>query len=498
MGWGSILGDFAKGFAKGYIEERGVQGTIEDLGDLASSAKGLFSGSSDNSTASRNNWNALEDNLSNAIQEGDFSGALKSLDSYYDEYEGGNADEYYYYWRALVLVNWLETVRTTDDYKLIDEALQKVIREGRTFNNSEVNAEFKEIKVRQSEAHKTFCMMREYWAMQERFDAELEKGNGAGALDILNKYYRDCENGNKDFFYYRDMLAAERVIFINRNEQSAQEELDNVRSLLAVAKECLKGMQETEKELSENQVNDIDQCKELIKEAGCSISVRKCNVAMEAHDFDEAFSIAEKELKYVSELEYLNGLSRIESVRLEYLVGCNETSVQAIEDAIDRSEKALRSASEKDDDPETRSKRIEVVSARIEKGKNYLQTLTGNKTSAANSSAESGSAVSDSEKEYIEEVKACLSDDAMISERERRLLDKLRKSLGISEERAAYLENMCSHGMSEAEKEYFEELKECMSDGNISDKERRLLNRLRISLNISEERAAELEKQLDR
>ena len=48
--------------------------------------------------------------------------------------------------------------------------------------------------------------------------------------------------------------------------------------------------------------------------------------------------------------------------------------------------------------------------------------------------------MSDEEKEYQEELKACL-EDGTISDRERRLLDRLRKSLGISEERAMAIEN---------------------------------------------------------
>lgn len=47
---------------------------------------------------------------------------------------------------------------------------------------------------------------------------------------------------------------------------------------------------------------------------------------------------------------------------------------------------------------------------------------------------------SDEEKEYQEELKVCL-EDGTISDRERRLLDRLRKSLGISEERAKAIEN---------------------------------------------------------
>lgn len=83
----------------------------------------------------------------------------------------------------------------------------------------------------------------------------------------------------------------------------------------------------------------------------------------------------------------------------------------------------------------------------------------------------------------------------MITDRERRLLDRLRKSLGITEERAAELEAMAQASeYSDEEREYLDEIKACLADdGVITGRERRLLDRLRKSLGITEERAAELE-----
>ena len=48
--------------------------------------------------------------------------------------------------------------------------------------------------------------------------------------------------------------------------------------------------------------------------------------------------------------------------------------------------------------------------------------------------------------------------------------------------------------LSDDEKEYLDSVKEVLSDGEMSPRDRKLLNRLRDSLGISEERAAELEK----
>lgn len=106
--------------------------------------------------------------------------------------------------------------------------------------------------------------------------------------------------------------------------------------------------------------------------------------------------------------------------------------------------------------------------------------------------------LTDEEVEYLTEFKACLGEKGELSDSERRLLDRLAKSSGISKERMAEIEYMCcSDSLSPEEEEYAGELKECLRNGGeISDSERRLLNRLRNSLGISEERAREIERKL--
>lgn len=97
------------------------------------------------------------------------------------------------------------------------------------------------------------------------------------------------------------------------------------------------------------------------------------------------------------------------------------------------------------------------------------------------------------EQEYLEELKECLA-DGEIGGSERRLLNKLRVKLGISEERAAELEaSLQKPQLTEEEQEYLEAYQDAMEDGVISDKERRLLDKLMKINNISEERAKEIE-----
>lgn len=125
----------------------------------------------------------------------------------------------------------------------------------------------------------------------------------------------------------------------------------------------------------------------------------------------------------------------------------------------------------------------------------YIENnLSGNVTSNDTGGEESDTDYSSSEQEYIEEIKYCLEEDEEISPRERRLLEKLRIKLGITEERAKELEeSLLAPALSDEEKEYLEEYKECAADGEITAKERRLLDKLRKMLGISEERAKELE-----
>ena len=116
---------------------------------------------------------------------------------------------------------------------------------------------------------------------------------------------------------------------------------------------------------------------------------------------------------------------------------------------------------------------------------------------AAPASTASISQYTEDEKEYLEELKTCLEEGGDISASERRLLERLRKHLGISEERALELEESLKPSLTDDEKEYLEEYKLCLEDGGeISASERRLLDKLRNRLGISEERAKEIERMM--
>ena len=106
------------------------------------------------------------------------------------------------------------------------------------------------------------------------------------------------------------------------------------------------------------------------------------------------------------------------------------------------------------------------------------------------------SELSEDEIAYKEEVEFCLEDASEIDTHSRKFLERKRQKLGLSETRAQEIEDMVKASLesfTDEEKEYMEALDDVIEDGAIPYNVRRLLERERKSLGISEERAKELE-----
>ena len=101
--------------------------------------------------------------------------------------------------------------------------------------------------------------------------------------------------------------------------------------------------------------------------------------------------------------------------------------------------------------------------------------------------------LSDNEKKYLDEVKMILA-DGEIGNREKKLLERKRDKWNISAQRADEIEKSCKAQLSDEEIEYLNTYKDLAKDGVISDTERRLLDREAYLLGISLDRVLELEK----
>jgi len=99
------------------------------------------------------------------------------------------------------------------------------------------------------------------------------------------------------------------------------------------------------------------------------------------------------------------------------------------------------------------------------------------------------------EKQYLDQFRVYQNNDSKITPRERKVLDRIRQSLGISEERAMELEaSLAKPQLTEDEQEYLEMFHEYVKKGEITAKERRKLEMSANAMGISQSRVQELEK----
>ena len=421
-----ILTEFAKEFAKGYISERGVQGTMEDAVSLMQGVgnvgKKLFGSNEEengsdeydeyeNDEAETNyfdekTWKKLCDGIEALKEESDYAGALKMLNDYYNRFQV-DLDYFYFYLKAgILLAKYDDTGRSPEsDFNCkieIDKAIKACDKYG-------------------------------------------DKDDEPLTMELKDKY----ESTKLRVSYWRKMT-------------SLREEVDTLRDPKHI--------------VTTSKVNDVLKAFELVD------------------NFWKKESTAEDGSVYNIDFFYLFK-ARVYNAFLFYLAE-DKQELEALSDeqlsdyfagATDCADKVLAFCELDDKSDE------EFLNRRIPEQIEELKQLRCGKKSSIHSS--SSASVTSEEQEYLEEIRACLDNDGEITSRERRLLDRLRKSLGITEARAKELEASVN-SMSDEEKEYQEELKACLEDGTISDRERRLLDRLRKSLGISEERAKAIENRL--
>ncbi len=98
------------------------------------------------------------------------------------------------------------------------------------------------------------------------------------------------------------------------------------------------------------------------------------------------------------------------------------------------------------------------------------------------------------ESEYLEFLDIAL-EDAIITNDERKLLEKKRQKLALSPDIAKKLEEYLvnKNNFTTDELEYIDLLKDCLEDNKISESERKILNKFRVKFNISIDRALQIE-----
>lgn len=373
--------------------------------------------------------------------------------------------------------------------------------------------DFKEYEDDDLEEYETNCFDDETLnVIGDTIEEHIEDGEYEIALYILKKYYTECDV-DFDFFYFfiKANIFVERYSQKGRSYKSDSSHVIEVEEAIEACKKYEEANQEDLTQKLEEQFEDVKseihyKCKlaslndEIVTLCNPELLVTNSKVsdALKAFELLEDFwdeeckgedgTIYDVDIFYMFKAQiYCAFFSALTKSKQELDALSDDQLSDYFADATDCIKKVLLCC---DDDDRTVE---EFLNERIPELIEELKQLRQVKKSSMISSLPPS--LTSNEQEYLEEIKACLEEDGEISSKERRLLDRLRKSLGITEARAKELEDSIDD-MSDDEKEYQEELKACLEDGTISDRERRLLNCIRKSLGISEERAKEIEDRL--
>ena len=453
-----LFKDFLGGFAEGYINERGIDGTLQDLGDLAKGVKNFIS----SNISSGENDNPLADGYNEIMTEGNYDEAIDFIKECYNGEEKDYA--YYYIGNAYAHMGEYEAA--------IDQLQQASYLCPTLTDDSAVIRETLEEAKRQNQYFKSW---KETIENIERYK-ENKKFNDA--IMLLDNFYYKYDKGEKDFHYWNNLFdihtaqeyAKDDVFSVN--DKNIQYDLTKMRELV-----------------SDSTYDTLNSKEDQLKSFKFTIKVCKLQ---ERKEFDIAKIEIEKYYKDDHNKEINSSYwydlltNYIGALRNNILVGhSREVDLNNASNALSQYSKIIKT----EEDLEFRELLEEEVADLQVHLDNFKSVTTEKKTPKIEANEKSKS-----EKEFLEELRLCY-EDGVITDKERRILDRLRKNLGITEERAKELEAQCNPSiLTGEEEEYAIEYKAALENGTISEKERRLLNRLSKSLNLTEERTLAIEK----
>ena len=424
MGWGKLIGDFAKG----YIGERGIEGTMDDLNSIKNGVSKLFGSNDDGydqeaaQQAYIQDWNQTTDAIYSFENEEEFNKAKEVLDAFYAKYDEGH-DFWYDYFQTHII------------YRMWGTAYAPLLEDGNT----------------------AFYLPDDVEKLRNEVGSWLRKLQSEATEEKEVKAVKDLASFVDD--------EDETIVFC-LHEHSLWSDVDR--------------LVDPNKIVSRSKIRDFNQALSKIKEfynegywrneGLVRVYISMLRAARDKEKFLKELAPKFDEIKKNTERAVNNLRSSADNDQRQHANDLADTAMDLLHTVDDRLKNA--SATQKSQ-PEAQKE---------QSAPQKPQPAAKPASNAAN------------ETEYLEEIKACLADDGTISDRERRILNRLRDSLGISEHRAMELEDSLSKGLTDDEKEYLDALKDSLVDGVISNRERRLLDKLRSSLGISEARAKELEK----
>mgnify|MGYP002517622817 CR=1 FL=1 len=388
------LTDILGAFAEGYISERGVSGTLEDVGNLASGLLGLADGdNSDDDTSDfvRQAYQEMIDALNDYIDNGEFEEALSRLEEYYDVYENSQYDFRYYYIKARIYLAWYKTLSYNNEIlatikaKLLDSLTDS---KKRSIGDEELRSEVMEVESEFRSAERWNHLLGSFFDDCEFGISTKDSSVFRRAKKRLDEYYSKYENDIYDSAYYYLLL----ILYMDWLCVVSEGNQDGYEDVLTSSEEALSLLRQNDKDDSFKDF--IIQSEDRLK--GIKQSHSKCGLSIPSEQ---------------NELVVDNTcLSEVEQKYLDEILFCLE---------------------EDNCFTETERKYLERIRIKLGLSKERAEEIE----------AVARPQLTQEEQEYLGIFKEMM-EDGVISERVRHILDRKQRALGITPDRAKELEQL--------------------------------------------------------
>lgn len=443
------------------------------------------------------NWESIVEDIEKNIEHHRFEKAIQLVVDHYNRFED-KRDYWYYEWRAYIYLNQMEyesLENPSADMSCLIGLFRSELANARLSDGARNNIDTTRKLEERFETWKVELAACREWdkCINEVLQAIDNKDFGT-ALSVLHSHYRD-EAKDKFFWYYEAKIYL--LQGFSKDSENLKENLDFKETSLASANNAIGEYMYITNQDDAKSRQELQDLSAFLKDI--TIDLRSKIMSDEGH-FDAARKLLEDHFK-VRDYNFYQPMARNESKRVEFEASKANPDMDVLKKMIDEADAYISLAVSTAPSQEIKDEIMKVTGGRVNDAKKILkqntQTATTIVDKKSTSSETSTPSFNVAEQEYAEEIKACL-EDGEISTKERRLLNKLRLSLGISDLRALEIEALCNpNTLTSEEQEYADEIQACLEDdGGITDKERRLLNRLAKSLGISSERAIQIEEMI--
>lgn len=421
-------------------------------------------------------WNKLIEKIENSLDNEQYEKADSQLGTYYKQYK--LEKNFFYYWfRAHIIVRWLVSCPSMDDnqiQKLYKRASDSICQALKLAPDEDSRVQVEEMK----ELYEECKSMKSYRAFRDKIDQLCNESDFPQAEALLDNFY---SKGQKDYDILYFQIKIRCVLFrysvISFDEQDEPSIREQLNGLL----------------LDYHSLCDNDESKEAFavmkSMVQCMMAEKDIDRMTSSERYDEAIDVVEK-FKFDCPDDTFNyfRLKRLVLQRKWRATSITDKNYARIEQDVIDTFKAWEDSCSSDDEKEVCSACYNEAFVTIKKEKEDEKRML-----PLSINSNSPSKFNDAESQYLKEVQLIL-EEGEIGTSERKLLERKRTKLGLSDDQARRIEASCTIVLTNEEQEYAEIYKDLVEDGEPTGRLRKMLDREADALRLSPEQVKKVEQ----